>query len=247
MPKSSLSLARRMIASNVWLLRDEEDRRFVIDTGFALERPALRRFLHREGVQKAGDLAGILLTHRHSDHAGNAAWMRETFDCPVFCHENDAPFLTGERTPPPLQRGIGNAWDRFACKMEDTFPAVSPVDETFVCGPWRFGFHVYPAFGHTEGSVLIYHEPSKTLFCGDALLTGPPPARVIEFFQLAFAPYTPDLETCHRQTLEFLENPPEIRRVASGHGPLVHHDTMNKLMRFAEKTRRARGCEIFGT
>ncbi len=244
MPKSSLAHARKIIISNVWLLTDDQGHRFVVDTGYPLERPKLRRFLRRSGVEGAGDLAGVLLTHRHSDHAGNAAWMRETYHCPVICHENDAPFLTGERTPPKLQRGLGNAWDRFACTIEDTLPSVCPVDETFSEGSWRYGFSIYPAFGHTEGSVLLYHEPTKTLFSGDALLTGLPPFRSIEYLQLAVAAYTPELESCHAHVLRFLENPPDILRICSGHGPLVDRHASQKLLRFAEKARRVKSLQM---
>src|SRR5581483_7199923 len=80
----NLWLADHVRISNVWML-EEDSRRFLIDTGHPVERPTLRLELWRAGVRKKGDLAGVILTHRHSDHAGNARWLRERFQCPVIC------------------------------------------------------------------------------------------------------------------------------------------------------------------
>ncbi|MGK5088230.1 MBL fold metallo-hydrolase [Bdellovibrionota bacterium FG-2] len=65
-----LRLATRAVISNVWLLEDSMDRKFLIDTGYVLERPILRLSLWNAGVRAPGDLTAILLTHRHADHAG---------------------------------------------------------------------------------------------------------------------------------------------------------------------------------
>jgi glyoxylase-like metal-dependent hydrolase (beta-lactamase superfamily II) len=80
-----VELATSVRIANVWLLRDGE-RTFLVDTSHPVERLGLRASLWRAGVRRRGDLDGVLLTHRHSDHAVNASWLRETFDAPVFCH-----------------------------------------------------------------------------------------------------------------------------------------------------------------
>jgi glyoxylase-like metal-dependent hydrolase (beta-lactamase superfamily II) len=224
-----------MIISNVWLLADEQKRRFLIDTGHEIERPTLRLALWRAGVRRPGDLTAVLLTHRHSDHAGNAQWLRNRFRCPIVCHENDAPFLAGDQFPAPLRRGAGRPWEELFCLLEDRVLARSTVDEAVKIGPWCDGFIFFPAYGHTEGSVLIYHEPTMTLFSGDALLSGIPPWRLVEHFYLAVGPFSLDVEQCHRRTLEFLRRPPPIRYLCAGHGPFVHRRTEAKLRRFYQQ------------
>src|SRR5205085_1098004 len=141
--------------SNVWLFA-HDSKRFLVDTGHVAERVPLLVDLWRSGVRRAGDLDAILLTHRHSDHAGNAAWLRRKFRCPVICHEADADVLAGRAPPPPMARRNGaRLYEELLCRFEDFWPARCEVDEVFSPrGDWRSGFQVVPVPGHTEGSVM---------------------------------------------------------------------------------------------
>jgi glyoxylase-like metal-dependent hydrolase (beta-lactamase superfamily II) len=233
----SVGLVAASIVSNVWLLTDDNNRRFLIDTGFGAERLNLWLSLARAGLNGPGDLAGIYLTHRHCDHAGNAEWLREKFRCPIYSHQNDARILSGELPAPTLGRGHGGLFDKVCCQIEDASPVRLQVDEAFATGAWRDGLHIYPAFGHTEGSVLIYHESTQTLFTGDALLAGIPPLRLFESLSLAVPAYSLDVAACHQHMLNFLRNPPDVAQLCSGHGPFVGKQVAAKLQRFQEQQR----------
>lgn len=237
MLKSSgpVTLLRNAIVSNIWLLTDSEGNRFLIDSGVSSEKYSIKLALWLCGIRKKGDLTALILTHRHSDHAGNAAWIREKFGCPVVCHENDAPILSGIKKPPKLKRGIGAIYDELMCALEDKKPSVCPVDEAVKAGEWKYGFRFYPAYGHTEGSIIIYHEPSRTLFTGDAFLSGYPPFRQFEWFSLAVPAYSLDVQRCHKYTLDFLSDSPPVARVCSGHGPLINENADKKLQDFYQK------------
>lgn len=228
-----VGLAAAAVVSNVWLLEAGGGKRFVVDTGHAAERGVLAASLWRSGVRRSGDLTAVLLTHRHTDHAGNAKWLARRFDCPLVCHENDAPFLNGEADPKPLRRGIGSPVDELLCGFEDRWPIRCPVDETFAEGPWKHGLTVFEAFGHTEGSCLIYHEPTRTLFTGDALLTGLAVTRWPRMY-LAVPCYSVDVEQCHRLTTAFLEQAPPIDGLCAGHGPYLKGGVNEKLRRFRQ-------------
>lgn len=206
--------------ANVWLLEDDERRRFLIDTGYVLERPALAMSLRRAGIGR-GDLTAVLLTHRHSDHAGNAAWLRDAYRAPVICHQADAVTLTGDDPP---QRLSGRGYDPFhdtLCRIEDAFPAKTAVDEVYDEGDFRWGFRVIHVGGHTRGSCLLLHQPSGTLFTGDALLTGIPVQRFHTRLMLAIAVFSEDVEQCHQATRAFLREEHPVRALCAGHGPKV--------------------------
>jgi glyoxylase-like metal-dependent hydrolase (beta-lactamase superfamily II) len=230
-----LHLASFVRISNVWLLRGADGKQFLVDTGYPLERPMLLLSLWRAGVRRPGDLAGVLLTHRHSDHAGNAAWLRRRFACPVVCHEDDAPALSGKCPPARLSRRRAPLHDEILCRIEDRLPARCEVDEVYREGAWRHGFAVVHVPGHTEGSVMLYHEPTETLFSGDAILAGPPPLRCIEWLRLAVKSYSLDVALCHARVKSYLGALPPIQTLCSGHGPPVAR-AHEKLLRLLDQS-----------
>jgi glyoxylase-like metal-dependent hydrolase (beta-lactamase superfamily II) len=232
---SHLWLASSVRIANVWII-DTSSGRFVVDTGHPVERIALLGSLWRAGVRRRGDLAGVLLTHRHSDHAGNAAWIRRRFDCPVICHRADAAALSGASAPPRLARGKARLHEEVLCWIEDRLPARSPVDEVLDEGAWRSGFRVVPVPGHTEGSVMLYHEPTATLFSGDAIIAGPAVIRGIEWLRLAVAGFSLDVDACHEAVRRFLRAMPRTDAFCSGHGPPIREDVRAKLLRLAERS-----------
>lgn len=236
---TDLWLADYVSISNVWLLADKRGRRFLIDTGDQSERPLLALWLSRHGLTKPGDLTAVLLTHWHRDHAGNAAWLRKKFRCPVVCHRRDAGYLDGTVTPPPFSNRPLKFYVKAPCRMQDWLPARSTVDEVYTEGLWKWGFEVIPTPGHTDGAVMLYHKPSRTLFSGDSILTGLPPFRLWESLRLAHPGYSPQVELCHETTRDFLRNMPPIERVCGGHGPFIARDVhakLNELLAGTEKS-----------
>jgi glyoxylase-like metal-dependent hydrolase (beta-lactamase superfamily II) len=226
--RKELGLATGMIVSNVWLL-EHGGRRLLIDTGFSLERLALRWHLWRAGIRGKGDLDVVVLTHRHSDHAGNAAWLRRTFGCEVACHVEDAPELSGARPSAKLARWPSLPHDYLLCRIEDRFPARSVVDDAFGDGAWKHGLRVVHVPGHTSGSVLLHHEPTGTLFSGDAILSGIPPFRNFEWPSLAVSAYSFEVARCHASTRAFLADIPATRTLCAGHGPAITERVEEKL------------------
>lgn len=207
--------------ANTWLVTDDDGRRVLIDSGHRTERALLAAGLARLDVKRRGDLDAVLLTHRHSDHAGNASWLRERFDCAVVCHVDDRPMLEGAAPPQRLAgRGASLVHD-VLCRLEDSFPASALVDRTFRDGDDELGFDVIHVGGHTEGSVLLLHRASATLFTGDALLAGPPVQRFIVRLRLAYPAYSVDASVCRANTRRYLRTRPQVTRLCAGHGPMV--------------------------
>jgi glyoxylase-like metal-dependent hydrolase (beta-lactamase superfamily II) len=227
-----IRLATNMFISNVWLL-EHQGKRYLVDTGYTLERLQLRARLHRWGIRGKGDLHGVILTHRHGDHAANAAWLRQTYDAPIICHEADARILCGECPAPKLVGVPKQSWyERVVCTFEDLSPVRVKVDESLSEGRWRNDWEIIDVHGHTEGSIMLQHLPSATLFSGDAILAGPAPQRLFERLTMAMPGFSLDVGSTHQLVqayVERLQGAAPIRQLCAGHGPLVDKDTTHKL------------------
>src|SRR5512143_4228787 len=94
--------------SNVFLLDGGRGDRWLVDTGHWSERATLLWELRRAGIVPR-ELAGVLLTHRHSDHAGNAAFLQRRYGVKVLAHRDDAAVLEGAIPRPRLRSEPGAA------------------------------------------------------------------------------------------------------------------------------------------
>lgn len=215
--------------SNIWLLEAAGLGLVLVDTGHWSSRGQLLAGLWMAGIRRKGDLGGVILTHRHSDHAGNAAWLRERFHCPVFIHEHDHACLTGQAKPPIMARPDVKWPRRLLCHIEDARPSRCQIDETFAAGQWRAGFTVIHTPGHTDGSAMLYHEPTRTLFSGDTILSGIPALPYVEHFRLAEPAFSNDVETNWQAARDFIREMPVIDGFCPGHGPFVSKGMSRKL------------------
>jgi glyoxylase-like metal-dependent hydrolase (beta-lactamase superfamily II) len=206
--------------ANTWLFEDPSGQKFLIDTSHPIERIPLVTELWRAGIRLPGDLTAIFLTHRHSDHAGNAAFLRKYFRARVICHRADAAILSGEKRPLALESDQPML-KRMLCRAEDLRPAHCEVDDVYEEGEWKWGFRIYPVPGHTEGSVMIWHDRTKTLFSGDSILVGTPFNRRGKKLRAADPDYSVEPETALRSIKRFLEEVPPAEFLCSGHGPVV--------------------------
>jgi hydroxyacylglutathione hydrolase len=120
----------------IWAIHDEH-RAVVVDPG---EAAPVQAFLHARGLQ----LESILCTHRHADHIGGIAKLREVYNVPVYGrrHPNN-PHITHD-----LREG-----DKLKLDALDIVPGI------------EFGVIEIP--GHLDDHIA-YIAPD-ILFCGDVL------------------------------------------------------------------------------
>src|SRR5512139_88328 len=64
----------------------------LIDTGFLSKRAKLEHALEAAGC-RPGNLNLILLTHGDTDHADNAAYLRERYGAKIALHPLEAPVV----------------------------------------------------------------------------------------------------------------------------------------------------------
>ncbi|MMZ57464.1 putative metallo-hydrolase YflN [compost metagenome] len=117
----------------------------------------------------------IILTHGHFDHVGAVVELTETWKVPVYAHELEMPYLTGQSDYPPADPSVDSG---LVAKMSPFFPRHSidlgsrvqklPMDGSIPEMPgWRW-IHTP---GHTPGHVSLFRDADGILIAGDAITT----------------------------------------------------------------------------
>ena len=144
----------RLPWSNVHLVLG--DRPVLVDSGSRGDLVRIVAALHAHGADPK-DLAAIVQTHGHADHAGCAASLRDLSDAPVIIHRDDAEMLRRGRNRPLRPT---NLTGRLLLPLVDTpFPPLAPdieVDGPLDLRPYGLDGRLLPLQGgHTAGSVAL--------------------------------------------------------------------------------------------
>lgn len=117
----------------------------------------------------------IVLTHGHFDHVGAIIELIKHWDVPVYAHELEMPFLTGQMSYPEPDPSVEGG---MVAKMSSMFPNESinlgnhvellPSDGSV---PYMPGFKWVHTPGHTPGHVSLFREKDRLLIAGDAFVT----------------------------------------------------------------------------
>ena len=227
--------------SGVWLLPETSDGPFLVDAGFWTRRRQIVSGIRRHGVSPK-ELKGIVLTHRHVDHAGNAAWFQKHYGTPVYAHEEDAAILQGSKSQPKLTQppSIVGALSL----IENTFPARFTNAVALKDGDRVAGLEVMWMPGHTMGSIFLYHRDSGTLFTGDGLLNAVPPLVHAAGLSLPYPHFCDDYALSLESLRRFLDMDVDVRLLCSGHGAARRgpvQEALRKLLDDAAPHRNERG------
>ncbi len=213
--------------SNVWLLPSTDLGPVLVDTGIDLMWPQLLLGLRLRGL-RPGDLGAVILTHHHTDHAGNAARLQR-LGVPIYAHSLDAAVLSGRscqpviqlpgrRVPPRLERSITSGM----CLINNNHPAPRCEVHALEHGDRVAGLDVHWVPGHTTGSVFLFHTPSGALFSGDGLLNSVPPMAQRRALTLPYPTFCEDHALALRSLAEFVDLGLPVRSLYAGHGRARH-------------------------
>lgn len=152
--------------SNCYLLLGE--RPVLVDTGAPGDLKRILAGLKQHGVEPR-QLALILLTHGHSDHAGNAAELRARTGRPVAIHAGDASLARhGDSGVLAVQTELGRLIRPFVNEPYTAFEPDIVFREPFSLAPYGIKGHVVPTPGHTPGSCSVVLANGEALI-GDVL------------------------------------------------------------------------------
>ncbi|MBH0335640.1 metallo-beta-lactamase family protein, partial [Bacillus thuringiensis] len=109
----------------------------------------------------------IILTHGHFDHVGGIIELIKYWDVPVYAHQMEIPFLTGQQSYPEPDPTVEGG---MVAKMSPLFPnepidlgnnvKALPTDGTV---PHMPEFRWIHTPGHTPGHISLFREKDRTL------------------------------------------------------------------------------------
>jgi hydroxyacylglutathione hydrolase len=169
--------------ANVYVVRGH-GQCFLVDTGPAAFQRFLARRLRRLGITR---IHGVILTHTHYDHAGNAAFFQEKFGSRIMVHRAEAGYLNNGLSSVPGGISVfARLMERLASGIEPKilqFPACEPHELPVSEGSKPFfdmPVTVMATPGHSPGSVSVVVDREIALV-GDCMF-GVVPKKILPPF-----------------------------------------------------------------
>ena len=151
----------------VYVLDDE--RPAVVETGIGTNHGLVLDALDEVGVDR-DELAAIVVTHIHLDHAGGAGFLAEA--CPnadVYVHEIGAPHLVDPtRLVEGTKAAVGDQWEFYAEPRPVSEDRVVEIDDGDVIDLGAHELEVHAAPGHAPHQVVFEDPANDAVFTGDA-------------------------------------------------------------------------------
>lgn len=159
---------------NIAFVENHAEEFVLVDTGMPGSSEKILKVVEERFGTGAKPKA-IILTHGHFDHVGAVVELVREWDVPVYAHEQELPFLTGNQSYPPPDATVEGG---LVAKMSPIFPT-EPVDlgSHVKALPSDGGIPPLPDWkwlhtpGHSPGHVSLFRENDKALIAGDAFVT----------------------------------------------------------------------------
>ncbi|WP_420832520.1 MBL fold metallo-hydrolase [Paenibacillus periandrae] len=117
----------------------------------------------------------IILTHGHFDHVGAVVDLVKAWNVPVYAHELEMPYLTGQASYPEAD---GSVEGGIVAKLSPWFPnelinlgnhiRALPSDGSI---PGMSGWRWIHTPGHSPGHISLFRDEDRFLIAGDAFVT----------------------------------------------------------------------------
>ena len=153
--------------TSVFVLLD--DQVTIVDAGWRGTGRGVLQALGRLGRQPS-EVSNIVITHHHTDHLGDAAYLSQACAAGVAVHRDEAPIVQGEATPPSpfTNRLVGRLMSPLVASRKPKPVAVGRrLADGDVLGAGDVRIVHSP--GHTPGSISVHVPGRGLLMVGDAL------------------------------------------------------------------------------
>lgn len=124
---------------------------------------------------KGSQPTAIILTHGHFDHVGAIGELTDKWNSPIYAHELELPYLTGQQDYPPADPSVDEG---LIAEISPTFPnksvdlsnhiQVLPDDNSV---PGMSGWRWIHTPGHSPGHISLFRDSDRILIVGDAITT----------------------------------------------------------------------------
>lgn len=222
--KQISSSLRQINLGNVNAFVIEDNGLTLIDTGLPGNTDKIFSAIEDAG-KKPEDIKRIILTHLHTDHAGNAAEIKKRLNIPVFAHKLDAELIEKgiAGRPTKLTPGIVN-WLLYNLVIKKAGRVIAPVmvDEKLEDNdviPVAGGIQIIHTPGHSAGHIALLMKNEGILIAGDIC------ANV--FGNLAFTPLYEDISIGKQSILKAADF--SFDNAVFGHGNELLNNANEKL------------------
>lgn len=177
----------RIVFVNVYAVTHADGSWALIDAGIPFSAARIRSWAEKNFSSFPN---AIVLTHGHFDHVSAARELSDGWDCPIYAHPLEFPYLQGQREYAAPNVGAGGG---LMTLLSPTYPR-GPIDLGNRLEPLpgqgnELSLAALPGWtlmhtpGHTPGHVSFFRERDRTLLVGDAFCTTHPES----FFEAAVA------------------------------------------------------------
>lgn len=141
---------------NTYLVSGREP--ILVDTGTGSNADSLVRKLST--TVPLGTIKTIVLTHRHYDHVGGAAFLAKSLGAEVYIHAEDARVVSD-----------GDGWGTMSRMFGKQLDAVdvTPIEGGRVFDTGDHILKVVHTPGHSSGSISLFDERTRDLISGDTV------------------------------------------------------------------------------
>ncbi len=209
----------------------------LVDAGVTGASEGKIREAAEERFGKEARPSAIVLTHGHFDHVGAARELADEWDCPIYAHPLEMPYVSGHAAYPSGDPSVGGGMMALSSKLYpdgpfDLGPRLRelPADGAVPgLSDWRW----IAAPGHSVGQVVLWRESDRALIAADAFVTTDQEslyAAVSQKLELQGPPmyYTVDWPLARDTVRRLAALEPET--VVTGHGRAVAGARMRSLL-----------------
>lgn len=154
--------------SNSYIVEQPDGKLTIVDSGF---EPDAKKILAELASMGRGprDVETIVLTHGHQDHSRGAAKLKAATGAKLAAHQSEVEYVSGKKKYPPAKGAM-----RLFTGILGAFVKVEPAEvELALSGDERLGrLLVVHVPGHTPGSIALLDAETKSVFSGDAVVSG---------------------------------------------------------------------------